>query len=132
MFLPAYLFSAGLGSKVSTWLTPPSMNIQITLLALGGKCGLPSGGAQVSAVGAALASRWSIAPSTSPVRPMPQSARNTLRLGVQHPGDRATDFKGCRSSNFMFFLIESSQSPSDLPAHVRGPRALSGEGRSRA
>ena len=37
--LPAYLFSAGLGSKLSRWLIPPSMNSQITFLALGGKCG---------------------------------------------------------------------------------------------
>src|SRR6266446_2538222 len=35
MFLPAYWFRAGLGSKVSTWLTPPNMNSQITRLAFG-------------------------------------------------------------------------------------------------
>ena len=35
--LPAYLFSAGLGSKLSMWLTPPIMNSQMTLLAFGGK-----------------------------------------------------------------------------------------------
>ena len=45
--LPAYLFRAGLGSKLSTWLVPPIMNSQMTLLALGGKCGLPSGGGPV-------------------------------------------------------------------------------------
>src|SRR5215467_1355420 len=105
MFLPAYLFSAGLGSNVSTWLTPPSMNNQITRLALGAKCGLPSGGAQASAVVADLPSRCSMAPSTSPVKPMPQSARKTRRLGVQQPGERATDFKGLRSSGFMLLLI---------------------------
>src|SRR5579859_1336314 len=132
MFLPAYLLSAGLGSKVSTWLTPPSMNIQITRLAFGAKWGLPSGGAQVSAVVAALPSRWSIAPSTSPVSPMPQSARNTLRLGVQQPGERATDFKGCRSSNFMLFLIEWSQNQCGSRARAPDPRALSGEDRSQA
>ena len=38
-------FSAGLGSKLSRWLVPPTMNSQITFLALGGKCGCPSGGA---------------------------------------------------------------------------------------
>ena len=46
MLLPAYLFKAGLGSKLSTWLTPPHRKIQITDLALAGKCGLPSGGAE--------------------------------------------------------------------------------------
>jgi hypothetical protein len=33
MDFPAYLLSAGLGSNVSTWLTPPQRKIQITLLA---------------------------------------------------------------------------------------------------
>src|SRR5579871_6620050 len=36
---PAYLFKAGLGSNESTWLTPPLMNSEITLLARAGKCG---------------------------------------------------------------------------------------------
>ena len=36
---PAYLLSAGLGSKLSTWLVPPIMNSQITFLAFGGKVG---------------------------------------------------------------------------------------------
>src|SRR5580692_2197017 len=36
---PAYLVSAGLGSKVSMWLTPPLMNKEMTLLARGAKCG---------------------------------------------------------------------------------------------
>ena len=46
MVLPAYFVSIGFGSKLSTWLTPPFMNSQMTLLALGGKCGWPSGGVQ--------------------------------------------------------------------------------------
>ena len=33
--LPAYSLSAGLGSKLSMWLAPPTMNSQITLLARG-------------------------------------------------------------------------------------------------
>ncbi len=37
--LPSYLSSAGFGSKVSTWLGPPSMNSTMTDLALGAKCG---------------------------------------------------------------------------------------------
>ena len=32
------------------WLTPPIMNSQITFLALGAKCGLPSGGVQLAGV----------------------------------------------------------------------------------
>ena len=37
MVLPAYWTSAGLGSKLSTWLVPPTMNSQITFLTRGGK-----------------------------------------------------------------------------------------------
>ena len=36
---PAYLVSAGFGSNVSTWLTPPLMNSEITAVARGLKCG---------------------------------------------------------------------------------------------
>ena len=36
---PAYLVSAGFGSKVSTWLTPPLMKSEITAVARGAKCG---------------------------------------------------------------------------------------------
>ena len=39
MVCPAYRFRAGLGSKLSRWLTPPSMKNQITLFARGVKCG---------------------------------------------------------------------------------------------
>ena len=41
--LPAYLLSAGLGSKLSRWLAPPIMNSQMTLLALGAKVRLAVG-----------------------------------------------------------------------------------------
>ena len=37
--LPAYFASAGLESKVSTWLGPPLANRWMTCLALAGKCG---------------------------------------------------------------------------------------------
>src|SRR5437879_204435 len=61
------------------------MKIQITLFALGGKWGLPSGGAQSGTVAArAMPSRWSIAPSTSPVNPRPESARKVRRLIFPH------------------------------------------------
>src|ERR1700730_13765756 len=36
---PAYFSRAGFGSNVSTWLTPPLMNSEITLVARGAKCG---------------------------------------------------------------------------------------------
>ena len=36
---PAYFFSAGLWSNVSTWLTPPLMNSEMTAVARGSKCG---------------------------------------------------------------------------------------------
>ena len=66
--LPAYVFSAGLGSKLSRWLVPPTMNSQITFLALGVKCGRPSGGDQPGRRRRprAMPSRWSIAPEDQP------------------------------------------------------------------
>src|SRR5690242_3918137 len=80
MVLPAHLLSSGLGSNVSIWLIPPTRKIQITLLALGENCGLPSGGSQTLASPArATPSSASIFPSTSPVKPMPTSARNARR-----------------------------------------------------
>ena len=39
MGCPAYWVSAGFGSKVSTWLTPPLMNSEMTAFALGSKWG---------------------------------------------------------------------------------------------
>ena len=39
MVWPLFLASSGLGSNVSTWLTPPCMNRWITALARAGKCG---------------------------------------------------------------------------------------------
>src|SRR5262252_9500602 len=78
MVLPLYLFSSGLGSKLSTWLTPPQRKIQMTDFALGGKCGLPSGRAGASA--RTTPSRKSMAPSARPVKPRPVSARNERRV----------------------------------------------------
>ena len=37
--LPCHFWSSGLGSKRSIWLGPPSMNMKMTFLALGAKCG---------------------------------------------------------------------------------------------
>src|SRR5437868_166803 len=55
MVLPAYLARAGLGSKLSTWLTPPHMNSQMTLFAFGVKWARPSGGAGFDAGGLKVA-----------------------------------------------------------------------------
>lgn len=75
---PAYRSSAGLGSKLSTWLNPPQRKIQITALAFAG-----DGGTWVSASippARTTPSRASIVPSVSPVKPMPVSARNDRRV----------------------------------------------------
>ena len=63
------------------WLMPPTMKSQMTLLALGAKWGKPSGGARAGRVASARAmpSRWSIEERTSPVKPMPKSARKVRR-----------------------------------------------------
>src|SRR3954447_15898460 len=62
------------------------MKSQMTRFALGAKCGLPSGGVHSSLPSAAVSparatpSRWSMAPSTRPVNPIPRSDRK-VRLG---------------------------------------------------
>src|SRR5262245_58278920 len=56
----------------------------MTLFAFGGKCGFPSGGDHSLVVVAASPSRCKSDPSTSPTKPMPQSARNTRRLAFPH------------------------------------------------
>src|SRR5260370_22072563 len=57
----------------------------MTLFALGGKWGLPSGGAHSFVpVVAAKPSRCRSDPSTSPTKPMPQSERNARRLAFPH------------------------------------------------
>src|SRR5205814_498934 len=77
--LPAYLLRTGFGSKLSSWLTPPERNTQMTALAFGGWCGLPSGAPVADAPGSPKASRWSIDPRASPVNPSPTSARKVRR-----------------------------------------------------
>src|SRR6266516_7446191 len=89
MDLLAYWFSSGFTSKLSTWLTPPQRKIQMTDLARGGKCGLPSGGRQLEAGDSprATPSRNNIAESASPVKPMPVSRRKERRVTPAHrPG----------------------------------------------
>ena len=75
--LPPNFVIIGLGSKLSMWLTPPFMKSQITLLALGAKCGSPLGGDHAAVL--ARASRLSMAPSAMPVNPIPMSAKNVRR-----------------------------------------------------
>src|SRR5882724_10360214 len=55
------------------------MNSQMTRLALGGKCGLPSGGCQPDGAARTMPSALRIAPSESPVKPIPRSARKLRR-----------------------------------------------------
>src|SRR5262245_39785607 len=68
------------------------MKNQITLLAFGVKCGRPLGGDQ-AAESLAKPSRCSIAPSASPVNPMPTSAKNVRRGTRPHelPRKRKVD-----------------------------------------
>src|SRR5436305_6996767 len=47
--------------------------------AFGAKSGLPVGGAQPGSVARAMPSRWSMAPSARPAKPMPKSARKVRR-----------------------------------------------------
>ena len=79
---PAYLVNAGLGSKLSTWLTPPQRKIQITDLAFATRCG--SWLVEESAATAAP-SRNSIEPSARPVKPIPVATRKERR---ETPGQR--------------------------------------------
>jgi hypothetical protein len=78
---PAYLSSAGFGSNVSTWLTPPLMNSEMTALARGLKCGdFTANGLPISAwalqaslpAGAASSPSWfSRYASARPLMPPP-------------------------------------------------------------
>src|SRR3989442_9632487 len=85
---PAYLVSAGLGSNVSTWLTPPLMNSEITAVARGLKCGgfgayglepigLPSHAALMLRSSASSLSRFSRYASASPLTPPPERNRKS-------------------------------------------------------
>src|SRR5438093_6251754 len=124
MDLPAYLFSSGFKSKLSTWLTPPQRKIQMTDFARGGKCGLPSGGCQLEPGESARAtpSRNKIAESASPVNPMPVSRRKERRVTpAQRPGARSSDRRELggeeglgilpRSSALFAFLRDKSRAP---------------------
>src|SRR5262245_36086141 len=98
MLLPLYFVSSGFTSKLSTWLTPPHMNSQMTLLALGVKCGL-----RVAPLVASLArpSRWSMAPSARPVRPMPVSARKLRRVKPWQAGERIVASPGRKAKEII-------------------------------
>src|SRR6266542_3698984 len=124
MDLPAYLFSSGFMSKLSTWLTPPQRKIQMTDLARGGKCGLPSGGRQLEAGESARAtpSRNKMAESASPVKPIPVSRRKERRvMPAQRPGARTSVRRVSageeglgifpRASALLAFLRDKSRAP---------------------
>src|SRR5688500_12704694 len=72
MLLPAYLFSSGLTSNDSRWLTPPQRKIQMTLFAFGRVRGRPDGGMNPASCGDAAFARPSLnnsADNASPVNP---------------------------------------------------------------
>src|SRR5689334_1257890 len=74
------------------------MKNQMTLLAFGAKCATPSGNrygtpADVSAA-RAMPSRFSMAPSARPVKPMPRSARNARRGKRRQLGSGRLEFIG--------------------------------------
>src|SRR5260221_517399 len=73
---PCSLASRGLGSKVSSWDGPPSMNRKMTFLALAGKCGAR---ADPSVVEDARASSASKLVSATEPKPLAQR-RNICRL----------------------------------------------------
>src|SRR5258705_13800057 len=85
---PAYLVNAGLGSKVSTWLTPPLMNSEITAVARGLKCGafgayglnplgFASHAAELTISSASSLSWFSRCASASPLMPPPERKRKS-------------------------------------------------------
>src|SRR5262245_5169925 len=84
---PAYFISAGLGSNVSTWLTPPLMNSEITAVARGLKCGglgayglKPTGAAWHAVASPARRRSWfSRYASASPLTPPPDRKRKSRR-----------------------------------------------------
>ena len=76
---PASRSSSGLGSNRSTWLGPPSMNTQITDMALGAKWGaFGASGSSNGAVVAALLSPSSVENASAP-SPLPVFQRNSRR-----------------------------------------------------
>ena len=50
--LPLHFCRPGFGSKRSSWLGPPSMNMKMTFFAFGGKCGLRGASGLTSAAAA--------------------------------------------------------------------------------
>ena len=78
-------FNAGLGSNVSTWLTPPLMNSEMTLFARAGICGFLAGIAPFCPVLQVLASRlsaFSSHASPSPLMPPHDSNRNPAWIQI--------------------------------------------------
>src|SRR5947209_4334671 len=81
---PARLSSSGLGSKVSTWLGPPSMKRKMTLLALGGWCGRREGvGSRESGVGEEARSGLFDSSDESAMAPKPVPALRSISRRVE-------------------------------------------------
>src|SRR5213594_2370719 len=110
MDLPAYWFSSGLTSKLSTWLTPPQRKIQMTDLARGGKCGLPSGGRQLEAGDSprATPSRNNIAESES----------GETHSGVQEEGTSGNAGAAARSADFSPQGVGRRRGVEDSPTRI--------------
>ena len=94
MGLPASSCRSGLGSKVSRWLGPPSMNSQITDFARGGRCGAlgarGSGGAPSAKTVGSRPSWASMAMRAMPPRPALACVRKSRRwISPRSPGDRS-------------------------------------------
>src|SRR5262245_59026010 len=82
--LPCHFFSAGLGSKRSTGLGPPTMNMKMTRLAVGVWCGFFGARGSPLMVPAAAASRASSQDRARPPQPPPACQRKSRR----EEGDR--------------------------------------------
>src|SRR6266550_3796861 len=80
IFLPLFLSSSGLGSNKSTALGAPSMNNQMTDLALGAKCGSRTASGFVAvAISVAEAGAARRSASASSPNPAPVRVRNSRR-----------------------------------------------------
>src|SRR5262249_10112667 len=94
MSWPLRLTSSGLGSNVSTWLTPPYMNRQMTALAFAAKCGFfgASGPGVTCGGAAARPSSASSADRARPAKPPPVCIRKSRR--AESSPDMATASSG--------------------------------------
>src|SRR5712692_10709095 len=88
-FWPSYFFRAGLGSNVSMWLGPPTMNRKITDLALGAKFGGLA--ARGFTLALACAESRSRDPRAIAPKPCPARARMSRRVSTGRMCSRYVD-----------------------------------------